>query len=256
MWARDNAEACVICQSREHETTRCWPPSDKAGTTPSEFQRANYTSKTRNPMTVKNRSLDDPYQELGPSHVFPRLSRYLTSVKHQRSMRRWADKVRLRRSRSVKTRRGHHREYPLSFAACTGNEEITKLLLVKYGAPVTAQDSLGNTVFHTLVLQQNKELACHMYDWILDLVPLKDSRCAEHLENNEGFTPLKLAANEGNIEMFSYLVKRQKNVYWTIGTISYCIYDLTNIDTWMTQKSVLDIIASSQKPQQMPDTGH
>ncbi|XP_077149048.1 transient receptor potential cation channel subfamily V member 6-like [Ranitomeya variabilis] len=140
-------------------------------------------------------------------------------------------------------------EYPLSFAACTGNEEITKLLLVKYGAPVTAQDSLGNTVFHTLVLQQNKELACHMYDWILDLVPLKDSRCAEHLENNDGFTPLKLAANEGNIEMFSYLVKRQKNVYWTIGTISYCIYDLTNIDTWMTQKSVLDIIASSQKPQ-------
>ncbi|XP_073435027.1 transient receptor potential cation channel subfamily V member 6-like isoform X1 [Dendrobates tinctorius] len=91
-------------------------------------------------------------------------------------------------------------EYPLSFAACTGNEEITKLLL-KYGAPVSAQDSLGNTVFHTLVLQQNKELACHMYDWILDLVPLKDSRCAERLENNDGLTPLKLAANEGNIEV-------------------------------------------------------
>ncbi|KAG8581161.1 hypothetical protein GDO81_007577 [Engystomops pustulosus] len=140
-------------------------------------------------------------------------------------------------------------EYPLSFAACTGNEEITKLLIVKYGAPVTAQDSLGNTVLHTLVLQQNKAMACHMYDLILDLVPLKDSQCAEHLENNDGFTPLKLAANEGNIEMFSYLVKRQKKVYWTIGTISYSIYDLTNIDTWMTQKSVLDIITSSQKPQ-------
>ncbi|XP_075124816.1 transient receptor potential cation channel subfamily V member 5-like [Leptodactylus fuscus] len=140
-------------------------------------------------------------------------------------------------------------EYPLSFAACTGNEKITKLLLVKYGAPLTAQDSLGNTVLHTLVLQQNKALACHMYDLILDLVPLKDSQSAEHLENNDGFTPLKLAANEGNIEMFRYLVNRKKKVYWTIGTISYSIYDLTNIDTWMTQKSVLDIIASSQKPQ-------
>ncbi|XP_075056671.1 transient receptor potential cation channel subfamily V member 5-like [Mixophyes fleayi] len=140
-------------------------------------------------------------------------------------------------------------EYPLSFAACTGDEEITKLLFVVYGAPLNAQDSLGNTVFHTLVLQQNKDTACHMYNFIVDLVPLKDSHCAEHLENNDGFTPLKLAANEGNIEMFSYLVKRQKKIYWTIGTISYSIYDLTNIDTWMAQKSVLDIITSSQKPQ-------
>ncbi|KAM9316525.1 transient receptor potential cation channel subfamily V member 5-like [Gastrophryne carolinensis] len=140
-------------------------------------------------------------------------------------------------------------EYPLSVAACTGNEEIIRLLLVEYGTPVNAQDSLGNTVFHILVLQQNKELACHMYDLILDLVPLKDSQCAEHLENNDGFTPLKLAANEGNIEMLSYLIKRQKKIYWTIGSICYSIYDLTNIDTWKAQKSVLDIITSSQKPQ-------
>ncbi|XP_072264163.1 transient receptor potential cation channel subfamily V member 5-like [Pyxicephalus adspersus] len=140
-------------------------------------------------------------------------------------------------------------EYPLSFAACIGNEEILKLLLVDYGASVISQDLLGNTVFHILVLQQNKEMACHIYNLILDLVPLTDSQFAERLENNDGFTPLKLAANEGNIEMFSYLVKRQKKIYWTIGTISYSIYDLTNIDTWMAQNSVLDIITSSQKPQ-------
>ncbi|XP_068137064.1 transient receptor potential cation channel subfamily V member 5-like isoform X3 [Hyperolius riggenbachi] len=141
-------------------------------------------------------------------------------------------------------------EYPLSFAACAGSEEIMKLLLVDYGAPLNAQDSLGNTVFHILVLQQNKELACHIYDLILDLLPLRESQCAELLENNDGFTPLKLAANEGNIEMFSYLVKRQKKIYWTIGTISYSIYDLANIDTWRDQKSVLQIITSSQKPQE------
>ncbi|XP_018413287.1 PREDICTED: transient receptor potential cation channel subfamily V member 5-like [Nanorana parkeri] len=143
----------------------------------------------------------------------------------------------------------YYGDYPLSFAACTGNEEILKLLLVDYGASLNAQDSQGNTVFHILVMQQNKEMACHMYNLILDLVPLTDSQCAERLENNDGFTPLKLAANEGNIEMFSYLVKRQKKIYWTIGTISYSIYDLTNIDTWMAQNSVLDIITSSQKPQ-------
>ncbi|XP_053316931.1 transient receptor potential cation channel subfamily V member 6-like [Spea bombifrons] len=139
-------------------------------------------------------------------------------------------------------------EFPLSFAACTGNEEIIKLL-IEHKAPLNAQDSFGNTVFHTLVLQENKEMACHMYDLILALVPLKDSRCIEEVENDDGFTPLKLAANEGNIEMFKYLVSKQKKIYWTIGTISYNIYDLTHIDTWMTQKSVLDIIASSQKPQ-------
>ncbi|XP_053566091.1 transient receptor potential cation channel subfamily V member 6-like [Bombina bombina] len=139
-------------------------------------------------------------------------------------------------------------EYPLSFAACTGNEEITKLL-IDYGAPLHAQDSLGNTVFHILVLQQNKEMAYQMYDMILTLVAIKDCHCVEKLQNNEGFTPLKLAANEGNIEMFSYLVKKQKKTYWTIGTITYSIYDLTDIDTWMTQNSVLDIITSNQKPQ-------
>ncbi|KAM4771122.1 transient receptor potential cation channel subfamily V member 6-like [Rhinophrynus dorsalis] len=140
-------------------------------------------------------------------------------------------------------------EYPLSFAACMGNEEITKLLLEEYCVPLNAQDSLGNTVFHILVLQQNKELACHMYDIILALVLLKDSHCVEHLENNDGFTPLKLAANEGDIDMFNYLVMRRKKIYWTIGTISYSIYDLTDIDTWKTEKSVLNIITSSKKTQ-------
>lgn len=59
-------------------------------------------------------------------------------------------------------------------------------------------------VFHTLVLQQSKEMASHLYNLILDLVPLTDSQCAERLENNDGFTPLKLAANEGNIEVSHY----------------------------------------------------
>ncbi|KAM8953130.1 transient receptor potential cation channel subfamily V member 6-like [Pelodytes ibericus] len=139
-------------------------------------------------------------------------------------------------------------EFPLSFAACTGNEEIIKLL-IEHGAPCDSQDSLGNTVFHILVLQQHTELACHMYNLILTLMPLKDSDCAGDIENNDGFTPLKLAANEGNIEMFNFLVRKQRMTYWTIGSISYIIYDLTNIDTWMTPKSVLDIITTSQKPQ-------
>eukprot|EP00079_Xenopus_tropicalis_P025537 XP_012818879.1 PREDICTED: transient receptor potential cation channel subfamily V member 6-like isoform X4 [Xenopus tropicalis] len=137
-------------------------------------------------------------------------------------------------------------EYPLSFAACTGHKEITKLILVDHNAPVNAQDSLGNTVLHILVLQPNKELACLMYEMILALVPLKDSHCVEHLQNNDGFTTLNLAANEGDMEMFNYLIKKQKAIYWTIGTVSYSIYNLTDIDTWDTERSVLDIITSNK----------
>lgn len=42
-------------------------------------------------------------------------------------------------------------EYPLSFAACLGQEECYRLVLAK-GADPNAQDSNGNTVLHMLVI--------------------------------------------------------------------------------------------------------
>ncbi|XP_069069313.1 transient receptor potential cation channel subfamily V member 6-like [Pleurodeles waltl] len=142
----------------------------------------------------------------------------------------------------------YYGEFPLSFAACVGNEEITKVLL-KHNARLDAQDSFGNTVFHVLTLQPDKRNVCRMYDMIIGLVPEKTCQVVERLKNNDGFTPLKTAAHEGDITMFNYFVKRQKKVYWKMGTISYCIYDLTHIDSLTDQTSVLDIITSSRKPQ-------
>ncbi|XP_028931760.1 transient receptor potential cation channel subfamily V member 6-like isoform X2 [Ornithorhynchus anatinus] len=134
------------------------------------------------------------------------------------------------------------------YFACVGHEAILRLLM-EHNAPLEAQDSLGNTVLHVLVLQPNKELAHHMYNLIVNLVPEKHCWFVESLQNSDGFTPLKLAAHEGNLDMFSYLVQRQKNIYWTMGTISYCTYDLTCIDSWEDQSSVLDIITSSKNQQ-------
>ncbi|KAG2462433.1 transient receptor potential cation channel subfamily V member 6-like [Polypterus senegalus] len=142
----------------------------------------------------------------------------------------------------------YYGEYVLSFAACLGNEEIVTLLL-KHGAPLQAQDSLGNTVLHVLVLQADKELACFMYDIVTSLVTNKQKHKVQSIENSNGYTPLQLAAAEGDTQMFNYLVQKQKRTYWTMGTISYCVYDLTHIDTWGDHKSVLDIITSSKKMQ-------
>ncbi|XP_048398549.1 transient receptor potential cation channel subfamily V member 6-like [Stegostoma tigrinum] len=139
----------------------------------------------------------------------------------------------------------YYGEYLLSFAACIGNEEIVRTL-IKHCAPLEAQDSLGNTVLHVLVLQPEKEQAYSMYDLITSLVSEKHHQFVENIVNNDGYTPLKLAAAEGDFVMFNYLVQKQKKIYWTMGTISYCVYDLTNIDTWGDQKSVLDIITTSR----------
>lgn len=48
-------------------------------------------------------------------------------------------------------------EYPLTFAACLGQEESFRLILAK-GADPDGQDTNGNTVLHLLVIYQ--KLVC------------------------------------------------------------------------------------------------
>ncbi|XP_078463755.1 transient receptor potential cation channel subfamily V member 6-like [Lampetra fluviatilis] len=140
----------------------------------------------------------------------------------------------------------YYGEFVLSFAVCTGNGEIVRLL-VKNGATLKAQDSLGNSVLHVLVQHPNGEMVRSMYDLLSELVQPDEWCQIESLANSEGYTPLKLAVALGDDAMFSYLVERRKKVYWTMGTISYTVYDLREIDTWGDQRSVLDIITSSSK---------
>uniref|UniRef100_A0A8D0BLQ2 Ion transport domain-containing protein n=1 Tax=Salvator merianae TaxID=96440 RepID=A0A8D0BLQ2_SALMN len=138
-------------------------------------------------------------------------------------------------------------EHILSFAACTGNEELVSLL-VENGADIRAQDSLGNTVLHILVLQPNRTFACQMYSLLLSfdkeeggLGPL------DLIPNNDGFTPFQLAGIEGNTVMFQHLVQKRRHVLWSFGPINSILYDLTEIDSRGEDQSFLELVVSTKK---------
>lgn len=65
--------------------------------------------------------------------------------------------------------------------------------------------------------------------------------------NNRGLTPFKLAAKEGNIVVFQHLVNKRRVLQWSLGPLSSHLYDLTEIDSWADNMSVLEVIVGSQK---------
>ncbi|XP_063152743.1 transient receptor potential cation channel subfamily V member 5 [Candoia aspera] len=138
-------------------------------------------------------------------------------------------------------------EHVLSFAACMGHEEIVRLL-IENGADIRAQDSLGNTVLHILVLQPNRTFACQMYNLILSYD--KEEGNLEPLDlipNNEGLTPFKLAGVEGNTVMFQHLMQKRKQIMWSLGPTTTILYDLTEIDSWGEDQSFLELVVSTKK---------
>ncbi|XP_069470167.1 transient receptor potential cation channel subfamily V member 6-like isoform X2 [Ambystoma mexicanum] len=134
-------------------------------------------------------------------------------------------------------------EHILSFAACMGNKEIVHLL-IKNGANIKAQDSLGNTVLHILALQPNKAMSCQMFDFILSYEKGTKGTPLEKVLNKDGLTPFKLAAVEGNTEMFQHMVQKRKRVQRLLGPVSSTLYELTDIDSGGDVQSVLELVTS------------
>ncbi|XP_063819858.1 transient receptor potential cation channel subfamily V member 5-like [Pseudophryne corroboree] len=140
----------------------------------------------------------------------------------------------------------YYGEHVLSFAACAGNAELVKLLF-QHGADAEAKDSHGNTVLHILALQPDKMSACQMYDLIVGYHKEKFGPGLEDIFNNDGLSPLKMAAVEGNTVMFQHLVQKRRQLQWTFGPISCYLYDVTEIDCWEDHLSVLDLVVSGKK---------
>ncbi|XP_032818292.2 transient receptor potential cation channel subfamily V member 5-like isoform X1 [Petromyzon marinus] len=140
----------------------------------------------------------------------------------------------------------YYGEHVLTFAACTGNEDIMRILLENH-VPVHAQDSLGNTVLHVLVLQPNKNQACAMHQLLLSCDRSGAAAALEAVQNHDGLTPIKMAAANGNTVMFQNLVTRRRAVQWVFGSVTSSIYDLSGIDSWDDEQSVIELIASSRR---------
>ncbi|XP_041845142.1 transient receptor potential cation channel subfamily V member 6 [Melanotaenia boesemani] len=141
----------------------------------------------------------------------------------------------------------YYGEHILSFAVCTGNEDIIHMI-INAGASTRIQDCRGNTLFHILVLQPNKTIACQTIDLIMTCdAELDQSVPLDMVPNFRGLTPFKLAAREGNIVVFQHLVNKRRVVQWSLGPLSSHLFDLTEIDSWADSMSVLELIVASPR---------
>lgn len=103
-------------------------------------------------------------------------------------------------------------ETPLALAACTNQPEIVQLLMDHEQTDITSQDSRGNNILHALVtvaedFKTQNDFVKRMYDMIL----LRSGNWElETTRNNDGLTPLQLAAKMGKAEVGPWGVGRRE----------------------------------------------
>lgn len=141
-------------------------------------------------------------------------------------------------------------EYPLSFAAGLGLEDMVRYLLAR-GACPNKQDTNGNTVLHIMVIHDKLD----MYDLILDIgcrCPCQCSKPLTDIVNRMGFTPLTLAAKLARKEMFHHILTREREVFWQYGEVTCAAFSLNNLDTvsselgHINEKCALNIITHEE----------
>lgn len=111
-------------------------------------------------------------------------------------------------------------EYPLSFAACLGQEECYRLTLARTADP-DARDTNGNTVLHMLVIYEKLTTFDMAYEVGSSL----------GVRNHLNLTPLTLAAKLARVEMFFHIMNIEREIYWQLGSITCAAYPLSQIDT-------------------------
>ncbi|KYO39768.1 transient receptor potential cation channel subfamily V member 4 isoform B [Alligator mississippiensis] len=157
-------------------------------------------------------------------------------------------------------------ELPLSLAACTNQPHIVHYLAenAHKKADLRRQDSRGNTVLHALVAiadntRENTKFVTKMYDLLLiKCAKLFPDTNLEALLNNDGLSPLMMAAKTGKIGIFQHIIRREvkdedarhlsrKFKDWAYGPVYSSLYDLSSLDTCGEEVSVLEILVYNSK---------
>uniref|UniRef100_A0A673LTH5 Transient receptor potential cation channel subfamily V member 1-like n=1 Tax=Sinocyclocheilus rhinocerous TaxID=307959 RepID=A0A673LTH5_9TELE len=159
-------------------------------------------------------------------------------------------------------------ELPLSLAACTNQPDIVDFLMNNpyQAVDVRERDSHGNTVLHALVSiadnsPENTEFVIAMYDHILFKADqLHPKIKLEEIENNEGLTPLTLAAKTGKVGLLKHIVQREfkgckhlsrKITEWAYGPVCSSLYDLASLDTYEKNSALEIIVYGSEIPNRL-----
>ncbi|KHJ94905.1 ankyrin repeat protein [Oesophagostomum dentatum] len=111
-------------------------------------------------------------------------------------------------------------ELPLSFAACTNNQDCFRLLRA-FKADPNMTDTNGNTVLHLTIIHDLPEMFNLAYK----------SGASLSVRNNLKLTPLALAARLANKGMFSLILECEMDIVWRYGNIVCKAYPLLEIDT-------------------------
>lgn len=157
-------------------------------------------------------------------------------------------------------------ELPLSLAACTNQPNIVHYLTENphKKADLRRQDSRGNTVLHALVhiadnTKDNTRFLTKMYDLLLVKTAKLYPDCSlETVLNNDGMSPLMMAAKLGKIGVFQHIIRREvkdeevrhlsrKFKDWAYGPVYSSLYDLSSLDTCGEEPSVLEILVYNSR---------
>ncbi|CAD5218107.1 unnamed protein product [Bursaphelenchus okinawaensis] len=111
-------------------------------------------------------------------------------------------------------------EYPLAFAASTGQQDCYRILRACKADP-NSQDTNGNTVLHMTVIHEN-----------LDMFRLAHTTGAKlQVLNKQKLTPLTLAAKLAKKRMFEQILQLESSVVWNYGDAASTAFPLAKIDT-------------------------
>ncbi|XP_030646877.1 transient receptor potential cation channel subfamily V member 4 [Chanos chanos] len=157
-------------------------------------------------------------------------------------------------------------ELPLSLAACTNQPDMVHYLTenAHKKADLRRQDSRGNTVLHALVhiadnTRDNTRFITKMYDLLLIKSAKLYPECnLETVLNNDGMSPLMMAAKLGKIGVFQHIIRREikdeearhlsrKFKDWAYGPVYSSLYDLSSLDTCGEDVSVLEILVYNSR---------